>query len=118
MMDKRAELDAVAAALTAGGVAAEIDPRNVNPPAAWVHLGPWEYDRLSGDCLSAQLIVDLIAPDQGTYAALATLDDLETGTVVALGPPSGQVLATTLTLPDSSAVLPCYRLTYDVEMSP
>jgi hypothetical protein len=117
MMDKRAELDAVAAALTAGGVAAEIDPRNVNPPAAWVHLGPWTYDLLAGECVSAQLVVDLIAPDQGTYAALATLDALEDGTVVALGPPAGQVLATTITLPDSSTVLPCYRLTYDVVLS-
>jgi hypothetical protein len=118
MMDKRAELDAVAAALTAGGVAAAIDPRDVTPPAAWVHLGPWTYDLLSGECLSAQLVVDLIATDAGVRAALGQLDDLETDTVTILGPPAGQVLATTLTLPDSPAALPCYRLTYDVVMTP
>jgi hypothetical protein len=117
MMDKRAELDAVAAALTAGGVLAAIDPRDISPPAAWVHLGPWTYDLLSGECVSAQLVVDLVATDAGTYAALGQLDALEADTVTALGPPVGQVLATTLTLPDSSAVLPCYRLLYDVVVS-
>jgi hypothetical protein len=79
-------------------------------------LGPWSYDLLNGECLSAQLIVDLVATDAGTYTALGELDSLETETVTLLGPPVGQVFATTLTLPDSTAVLPCYRLLYDVVM--
>lgn len=117
MMDKRAELDAVAAALTAGGVMAAIDPRDVTPPAAWVHLGGWSYDLLSGVCVSAQLVVDLVATDAGVRDALGQLDDLENDTVTILGPPAAEVQATTVTLPDSSAVLPCYRLLYDVVLS-
>lgn len=116
-MDKRAELTAVAAALTAGGVDAAIDPRDLTPPAAWVHLGPWAYDLLCGDTVSAQLVIDLVCPDVGTTDALGLLDQLEADTVTALGPPSGQVLATTVQLPDSAALLPCYRLVYDVTLS-
>ena len=114
MMDKRAELTAVADALTAGGVSAGIDPRDLTPPAAWVRLGLWEYDRLCGDVVSAQLIVDLFAPDIGTTDALGLLDQLEADTVTALGPPHGPVMQTTAQLPDSTALLPCYRLTYEV----
>jgi hypothetical protein len=116
-VDKRAELVAVAEALTAGGVPAAIDPRDVTPPAAYVHLGPWTYDLLTDQCLSAQVIVDIVATDAGTYTALGELDALETDVVTLLGPPVGQVLATTVSLPDSTAALPCYRLTYDVVMS-
>jgi hypothetical protein len=116
-VDKRAELTAVADALTAGGVPSAIDPRDVTPPAAWVHLGGWQYDLLAGDCHSAQVVVDLVGTDAGTYDALGQLDGLESDAVTILGPPVGPVVATTLTLPDSSAVLPCYRLTYDVVMS-
>jgi hypothetical protein len=117
MMDKRAELTAVADALTAGGVAAGIDPRDLTPPAAWVRLGLWEYDRLSADCVSAQLVVDLFAPDIGVEDALGLLDQLEADTVTILGPPVGPVVQTTAQLPDSTALLPCYRLTYDVGLS-
>jgi hypothetical protein len=116
-MDKRTELVALSDALTAGGVAAAVDPRDLTPPGAWVHLGPWVYDRLSGVCVSATMLVDLIATDAGTWDALGQLDALEDDAVTILGPPWGQVLATTVTLPDSSAVLPCYRLTYEVELT-
>lgn len=117
MMDKRAELTAVADALTAGGVAAALDPRDVTPPAAWVHLGPWTYDRLSGQCLSAQVLIDLVSPDSGVLDAMGLLEDLEADTVLVLGPPPGQVLPTTIQLPDSTTALPCYRLTYDLTIS-
>lgn len=116
-MDKRVELSAVADALTAGGVPSAIDPRDLTPPAAWVHLGPWTYDTLCGDVSDVQMIVDLIAPDVGTLDALGLLDDIETLAVLVLGPPRAPVTPTTIQLPDSGTALPCYRLTYQVEMS-
>jgi len=117
MMDKRAELTAVADALTAGGVPSAIDPRDLTPPAAWVHLGPWVYDVLCGDASSLQMVVDLVAPDSGVAESMGMLEDLETITVMILGPPRGPVTPTTLQLPDSGTALPCYRLTYDVVVS-
>lgn len=116
-MDKRGELAAVADALTAAGVPASIDPRDVNPPAAWVHLGQWTYDTLCGDVTNAQLVVDLVAPDIGVSDALALLDDLEAGAVLVLGPPRDPVTPTTLQLPSDGTALPCYRMTYQVELT-
>ena len=116
-MDKRAELTAVADALTAGGVPSAIDPRDLTPPAAWVHLGPWTYDLLCDTASSVQMIVDLVAPDVGTLDAMGLLDDLETLAVLVMGPPHLPVTPTTMQLPDSGTALPCYRLTYDVVMT-
>lgn len=117
-MDKRAELQALVDALTAGGVPAAIDPRDLTPPAAWVHLGPWTYDTLcGGDVVDAQVLIDLIGIDSGTLDAMGTLDDLETLAVMILGPPRAPVQPATLTLPDNTTALPAYRLTYQLELS-
>lgn len=117
-MTKRAELLALADALTAAGVPAAIDPRDVTPPAVWVHLGTWSYDTLDGGCTDAQVILDLVAPDSGVTDAMGLLDDLETDVVTVLGPPRDPCVAATIQLPDSGTQLPAYRLTYQVELTP
>jgi hypothetical protein len=116
-VDKRAELAALADALVAAGVPAALDPRDVTPPAAWLHLGPWTYDTLCGDVADAQVIVDLISPDVGVSDAMGLLDDLEALTVLVLGPPRDPVTPATVQLPDGQTSLPCYRLTYQLEVT-
>lgn len=63
-------------ALTAAGINAQHDPRDLNLPGAWVTPGEVELTRLDGKTGDVDVIVALVAPDVGGLDSLRILDDL------------------------------------------
>jgi hypothetical protein len=82
MINTRAELQTVADALTAGGVPAAVDPRDVSLPGAWVQRRTITRDLLGGG-VTMRVRVWLIAPDVGMWGALELLDEMYDVAVIA-----------------------------------
>lgn len=105
-MKSRDALAQIADALTAGGVPTAIDPRDVNLPGGWIKRVSRVPDLLcGGETLVVRLW--LIAPDIGTWDALAYLDDMYDLAASILLPNTG-VASTDATalLPDSPTPYP------------
>jgi hypothetical protein len=66
----------VVARLRAAGLAAAVDPRDLDPPAVWVQLADVDLSRFKAGQYLATWNLTLIAPDSGTSQALATLGRL------------------------------------------
>lgn len=62
--------------LTAAGIEATVDPRDLNLPAVWVTIDRLDLNRLSGDAATVTIGLTAIAPDSGNPTALTDLDDL------------------------------------------
>lgn len=69
-------LEHATARLTARGLNATSDPRNLNLPAVWVTLEGLHLDRLSGDAGAVDVALYAIVPDTGTPGTLTQLDTL------------------------------------------
>lgn len=70
-------------ALLDAGLSATVDPRELNPPAAWVSANRAVDQTL---CLDPIITVDvvLIAPDNGIRPAIAKLDEMLSAAMPAL----------------------------------
>lgn len=99
--------------LTAAGLRATIDPRDVNAPAVWVSPRQIAHDILSGGTVTVDLW--LIAPDNGIPAALAVLADMLDTVLSVVDPDAPTSLAESLALPDTPAPLPAFRVTTELE---
>ncbi|QFG13039.1 tail terminator [Gordonia phage Schiebs] len=106
---------ALADRLTAAGLPATTDPRNINPPCAWVTLGAATFPTLCGD-LDATASVLLIVPDNGMPTAMHQLGELlDRFTAAEVDLPTGDVLPDTVTIPGAGAgPLPALRLTIPI----
>lgn len=107
---------AVAAMLKAAGVRAAVDARNVNAPGAWVTCTRISSPAYLCGASDATVDVYLIAPDNGTTAALETLDQLLADALEILDVDGDIETDHAVTLPNSPAPLPAYRLTTEVEI--
>ncbi|AWY04758.1 hypothetical protein PQC61_gp12 [Gordonia phage Emperor] len=110
--------DAVAeveTALRGAGLAASADPRQLNPPCAWVSATGLTHELLSGGG-TVRLDVYLIAPDHGVTAALDVLSTLLDKALDALDPATETSLNEAVTLPAGGGPLPAFRLTVEREI--
>lgn len=64
--------------LTAAGINATTDPRDLNLPGAWVTPGEFTLSRLQKAAGEVEVIIALVAPDAGGIETLNILDDLLT----------------------------------------
>src|SRR5699024_8167908 len=103
--DLAAALEDLAGRMNRAGIPATTDPRNVNPPAAWVTLGRGEFTVLCGD-LDATATVLLVAPDNGMPTALRILGDMLGTLAGEVAVPSGPVEPDTTVLPGTPTGLP------------
>lgn len=107
-LDALAELSTL---LAAAGVDADVEPRNLRPPCAWVSprtLDPG--DTLGGSSLEVDLY--LIAPDTGTRPAHDHLAEMLYKAMAVAGPDPGTTVALdqAVTL-STGGPLPAYRYT-------
>lgn len=112
-MSVAAALELLAEKITdEAGIPATTDPRNVNPPGAWVGLDRLTDPLLCGDWGTATAVVMLVAPDVGHSRALAILSDhLD---YLAAVVPVEAVTADTATLSASPTPLPALRCTVTI----
>lgn len=106
----------IADQLAQAGIAATIDPRNVNPPGAWVTLRTFDPDVLcspTSGLLAAE--VWLIAQDSGAPTAYAQLDSMLKLALAAIEA-SGRVEADRLELPSGGGPRPAYRIPITVHI--
>ncbi len=107
-------LDELVDLIDEAGLRVTIDPRNVNPPAVWISPRQITHDILAG---GGTLTVDLwlIAPDNGTPAAMKILSEMLTAVLSVVDPDAPTSLAESLALPDTPAPLPAWRVTTELE---
>lgn len=105
-------LDSVVAALVLAGVDATTDPRNLNPPCAWVTVHDVAQVALCGEPI-VRAAVALITGDRGAPVSVGELGDLldKALTVLALDEPAR---AATIT-PPGQAPLPALVLVTTTE---
>lgn len=71
-----AAVEAVTSQLTAAGVVATGDPRDLNLPGAWVEPSTVEFDTLAADQAEVTLRVHLVVPDNGPMPSMDALGDM------------------------------------------
>jgi hypothetical protein len=103
-------IEALRARLTAAGLRAVVDERNLNPPAVWIRPPTLTYTFGGGADVAWQLIA--VVPDTGASTALAALDELVEQIRAALDGEITTAAATAVAGSDSGSPLPAYRLTY------
>jgi hypothetical protein len=106
---------ALVARLTAAGVPACLDKRDLNPPGVMVLPPVVHWTRLSGDCAEADWSLLVAVPDAGGGPALPGLSALVEQVRAALG---GEVVTgapTDIILSDGPPV-PGYLLTFDTDI--
>jgi len=118
VIDTRAALQQLADALTAGGVPAAVDPRDVVIPGAWVQR-VWRLDDILGPCITLRVRIMLISPDVGAWDALGHLDEMFDLAATIVHPNTGSPsLDRSVLLPGSSTPYPATALESDLQISP
>ncbi|MCP2281066.1 hypothetical protein [Nocardia amikacinitolerans] len=112
--DVAAMLDGLAVELRAAGVRASVDPRDLNPPCAWV-VGRSIAHELLGGGGTVTADVFLIAPDAGVPQAYRTLTGLLDLALTVLEPDADTSLSESVTLPGGGGPMPAFRLTVNLE---
>jgi hypothetical protein len=118
-VDLAAAVGDVVAVLTAAGIRATADERDLNPPAVYVAPPGITFRFRHGD-VTADWQVVCAVPNSGRDAALRNLGQLVTATADALAAATGAAVAATpmdLTVPELSAPLPAYRLTWSARIT-
>lgn len=105
-------LDQVCETLKTAGVNATIDPRNLNPPCAWVAAQTLPVARrtMCGD-MPMKVGIYLIAGDAGVPEAYATLNDLLLKALTVLEQDGEIDLATSVSVPSGGGPLPAFYFT-------
>jgi len=94
-------LQDIADMVTAAGVPAAVDPRNLNLPGAWVTPGLVSFDVLDTDTAFMRMEVYLVAPDHGAVLSLNNLGDMLAKVRSAL--PVGEAQPVMVNLPNHGA---------------
>lgn len=106
----------LAADLTAAGLPTGLDPRNLNPPCAYLAPRLIDYDRLDAATQTVQWELYLLAPDTEPVRALDMLTGL-LDTLATVADP-GEVQPVTLQLRNHSAGgLPAFLVTLTTEIT-
>ncbi|WP_330182821.1 hypothetical protein OHB26_03660 [Nocardia sp. NBC_01503] len=113
-IDVAALLDIVVSQLRAAGIRASVDPRDLNPPCAWVAARTVAHDLLGGGgTVTADIY--LIAPNIGVPQALKTLTGLLDQALTVIAPDADTSLSERVPLPSGGDPLPAFRITVDLE---
>lgn len=111
-MDILEALDSIRAELESVGIRAEVDPRDVNPPGAWITLGSIQHSAmLAGSNIRANVF--LIVPDTGIAEATTQLNEMLISALRVFDP-DADTTPTSVALPDNGQALPALRLVIDV----
>lgn len=113
-MDLLEALDEVRAELESVGIRAEVDPRDVNPPGAWISVASIEHGTVVCGGSVVRTHVYLIVPDTGVATATTQLSEMLTSALRVFDPDEATT-TTSVTLPGSGAALPSLRLVIDVQ---
>jgi len=105
-------LDAIRAELATVGIRAEVDPRDVNPPGAWIALSSIEHNVAIDGTALLRTHVYLVVPDNGVATATTQLAEMLTSALRVFDP-DDDTIPTTIQLPGGGNPLPAYRLTVD-----
>lgn len=111
-------LNGISDALTAEGIRAAVDTRDLNAPCAWVT--PNQATTGMYMCGSGELRVDiyLISPDHGYVRSLETLESLLSKALEVIEPDEPVSLSEAVVLPDSPNPLPAFLLTIKLPVEP
>jgi hypothetical protein len=110
-----AAMVAMVGRLTAAGVPAALDERDLNPPGVLVRPPEISY-RFSGGCAEATWTLLAAVPNSGTGPALVALSDLVDRARAALGGEITAAAPAQVTGTDHGAPLPAYRLTLSTDI--
>jgi activator of 2-hydroxyglutaryl-CoA dehydratase len=102
--------DAVVGLLTAAGIRAVIDTRDVNPPCVFVGPPALTF-RFRGGGFDAEVTVQAIVGDTGGRAVTEALDELLGAVGAALNWQITQAVPAQFPGADGARTLPCYTLT-------
>lgn len=109
-------LQDIADMVTAAGVPAALDPRDLELPGAWVTPGAVSFDVLDADTAHMRFDVYLVAREHGAKVSLNTLGGMLAKVRPALGVPSAQPLM--VNLPNHGAdPLPALLLSIDAQLT-
>lgn len=106
-------LDAVRAELQSVGIRAEADPRDVNPPAAWIKLSDIQHGNYMDGGGTIRTHVYLIVPDNGYVESTTQLTDM-LNDALRVFDPDDATIPESVQLPGGGNPLPAYRMTIDV----
>lgn len=105
-------LEQLARALTAGGVQADADPRNLRPPCAWLSPRTLDPNIMTGGTVGVDVF--LIARDNGAIAAHTALTDLLDKALAVVDADEPIQLDQSVTL-STGGPLPAYRFRTNIE---
>lgn len=105
-------LDAIRAELASVGIRGEVDPRDVNPPGAWIALSTIEHNVAIAGTGLLRAHVYLVVPDNGVATATTQLTEL-LNSALRVFDPDDDTIPTTIQLPGGGNPLPAFRLTID-----
>lgn len=109
-------LQDIADMVTAAGVPAAVDPRNLALPGAWVTPGLVSFDTLDADKALMRFDVYLVAPDHGAVHALNELGTMLSKLRDQL--PVGEAQPVMVNLPNHGAdAMPALLITIDAELT-
>jgi hypothetical protein len=107
-------LDYVRAELLSVGIRAEVDPRDVNPPAAWITLNQIEHGAVICGGSVIRVHVYLIVPDAGVIESTVQLQDM-LNSALRVFDPDDATTPQTVQLSGGGNPLPALRLVLDVQ---
>lgn len=114
MMDILEALDSVRAELSSVGIRAEVDPRDVNPPGAWIALNTIDHATVVCGGSTIRTHVYLIVPDNGVAESTTQLNEMLISALRVFDP-DDSTTPTTVQLPGGGNPLPALRLVIDVQ---
>ncbi|QXG07725.1 hypothetical protein [Curtobacterium phage Penoan] len=108
----------VADMLTAAGIPATGDPRDLNLPGAWVEPATVAFDTFDAQQAEVTMSVHLVTPDNGPMASMSALSDMLL-TVRGLGLRMANITTEGITLTNHSPdPLPALTFSVAVEWTP
>lgn len=106
----------IAEMVTAAGVPAAVDPRDLNLPGAWVTPGLVSFDVLDVDTAFMTFDIYLVAPDHGAAHSLNSLGDMLAKIRPALQ--VGEAMPVMVNLPNHGAeALPALLISIDAQIT-
>jgi hypothetical protein len=110
-LDLAAAADAVVTRLTAAGIRATVDERNLNPPAVWIKPPAITYRYGKG--WAAVWTLQAVVPDTGRNIAMAALGELVDAVTAAMSWAVVTAAPIALIIPGGAAPLPGYEMTFN-----
>ncbi|MFW0784506.1 hypothetical protein AAFP35_08275 [Gordonia sp. CPCC 206044] len=113
-MDILDELNALVTTLRDAGVDAYLDPRDLNPPCAWVVARNFTVCQTIGGSGEMQVEVYLIVPDLGYEQDCLQLNALLDRALEVIQPDEPVSLSEQVGIPGVTSPLPAYQITVNI----